>query len=258
MATHDHDDDQHHGSELSEAQLRVRALETVLTEKGYIDPVALDALIEAYETKVGPHRGARVVAKAWADPEFKRALLADGTAAIRDAGLFERVSETSSRSPTRPRHTTWWCARCAPATRGRLLGLPPVWYKSAPYRSRAVSDPRGVLREFGVQLAEDVDHPGLGSTTSDVRYLVARLSTRRNRGHGRGRARHHRDPRLHDRGRDAARSRTSRDEWRPRHGRHARLRQSQRGAERAGVPRRLGGAHLCDQHWSCARSGSGT
>src|SRR5262245_33034374 len=88
-----HDDHHEHGSELSEAQLRVRALETILTEKGYIDPAAIDTLIEAYETKVGPHRGARVVAKAWADPTFKHALLADGTAAIRDAGLFDRVSE---------------------------------------------------------------------------------------------------------------------------------------------------------------------
>ena len=174
MATHDHDDDHHHGSELSEAQLRVRALETVLTEKGYIDPVALDALIEAYETKVGPHRGARVVAKAWADPEFKRALLADGTAAIRDAGLFERVSEhIIAVANTEQQHNMVVCTLCS-CYPWDMLGLPPVWYKSAPYRSRAVSDPRGVLREFGVELPQSTDIR-VWDSTAETRYIVVPL-----------------------------------------------------------------------------------
>ena len=174
MATHDHDDDHHHGSELSEAQLRVRALETVLTEKGYIDPVALDALIEAYETKVGPHRGARVVAKAWADPEFKRALLADGTAAIRDAGLFERQGEHIVAVENTPEtHNMVVCTLCS-CYPWPVLGLPPVWYKSAPYRSRAVSDPRGVLREFGVELAASTEIR-VWDSTAETRYIVVPL-----------------------------------------------------------------------------------
>jgi nitrile hydratase len=174
MTTHDHDDDHHLGSELSEAQLRVRALETVLTEKGYIDPVALDALIEAYETKVGPHRGARVVAKAWADPAFKRALLADGTAAIRDAALFERVSEhIIAVANTEQQHNMVVCTLCS-CYPWDMLGLPPVWYKSAPYRSRAVSDPRGVLREFGVELPASTDIR-VWDSTAETRYIVVPL-----------------------------------------------------------------------------------
>ena len=133
----------------------------VLTEKGYIDPAALDALIDAYETKIGPHRGARVVAKAWADPEFERALLADATGAIRDAGLFERVSDhLIAVANRRQQHNVVVCTLCSCYPWG-MLGLPPVWYKSAPYRSRAVSDPRGVLREFGVDCPRD-RYPGLG------------------------------------------------------------------------------------------------
>jgi nitrile hydratase len=174
MTTHDHDDHHEHGSELSEAQLRVRALETVLTEKGYIDPVALDTLIEAYETKVGPHRGARVIAKAWADPEFKRALLVDGTAAIRDAGLFDRVSEhIIAVANTERQHNMVVCTLCS-CYPWDMLGLPPVWYKSAPYRSRAVNDPRGVLRDFGVTLAPDTDIR-IWDSTAETRYIVVPL-----------------------------------------------------------------------------------
>ena len=173
MATHD-DDHHEHGSELSEAQLRVRALETVLTEKGYIDPVAIDTLIEAYETKVGPHRGARVVAKAWADPTFKRALLADGTAAIRDARLFDKVSEhIIAVANTEQQHNMVVCTLCS-CYPWDMLGLPPVWYKSAPYRSRAVSDPRGVLRDFGVALAPDTDIR-VWDSTAETRYIVVPL-----------------------------------------------------------------------------------
>jgi nitrile hydratase subunit alpha len=173
MATHDHDDHQH-GSELSEAQLRARALETILTEKGYIDPVALDALVEAYETKVGPHRGARVVAKAWVDPEFKRALIADGTATIRAAGMFETVSEhIIAVANTEQRHNMVVCTLCS-CYPWDMLGLPPTWYKSAPYRSRAVSDPRGVLREFGVELPASTDIR-VWDSTAETRFIVVPL-----------------------------------------------------------------------------------
>src|SRR3954467_12745592 len=150
MSTHDHDHD-HHGSELSEAQLRVRALETILTEKGYIDPAALDAIVEAYETKVGPHRGARVVARAWIDAQFRQALLKDATAAIAAGKLFDKVSDHIIAVENTPRlHNMVVCTLCS-CYPWDMLGLPPVWYKSAPYRSRTVMDPRGVLADFGLK-----------------------------------------------------------------------------------------------------------
>src|SRR6266404_1639952 len=143
--TTDHDHDHEHGSELGEMQLRVRALETVLTEKGYVDPKALDLIIEAYETKVGPHNGARVVAKAWADPDFKRRLLQDGSAAIATLGHTSRVGDHLVAVENTPRlHNMVVCTLCS-CYPWEMLGLPPVWYKAAPYRSRAVKDPRGVL-----------------------------------------------------------------------------------------------------------------
>ena len=149
---HDHDDHHEHGSELSEMQLRVRALETVLTEKGYIDPAALDVIIEAYETKVGPHNGARVVAKAWTDPAFKRALLEDASKAVASLGLMNRVGDHLIAVENTPKlHNMIVCTLCS-CYPWEVLGLPPVWYKSAPYRSRAVNDPRGVLADFGVTL----------------------------------------------------------------------------------------------------------
>jgi nitrile hydratase len=167
----DHDHDHEHGSELSETQLRVRALETILTEKGYIDPATLDALIETYETRVGPQRGARVIAKAWADPEFKRALMTDATGAIRDAGLFERVNDhLIAVANTERQHNVVVCTLCS-CYPWDMLGLPPVWYKSAPYRSRAVSDPRGVLREFGVDLPNDTDIR-VWDSTAETRFIV--------------------------------------------------------------------------------------
>jgi nitrile hydratase len=167
----DHDHQHQHGSELSEAQLRVRALETILTEKGYLDPKTLDVLIEAYETKVGPHRGARVIAKAWADPEFKSALIADATAAITAAGLFERVSDHLIAVPnTEHQHNMVVCTLCS-CYPWDMLGLPPVWYKSAPYRSRAVSDPRGVLRECGVELSADTEIR-VWDSTAETRFIV--------------------------------------------------------------------------------------
>ncbi|MEO9527966.1 MAG: nitrile hydratase subunit alpha, partial [Roseibium sp.] len=145
MSGHDHD---HDHSDLSEIELRVRALETLLSEKGYIDPPALDALIETYETKIGPKNGARVVVKAWTDPEYRDRLLNDATAAIAELGFTGRQGEHMvAVENTGTTHNMVVCTLCScyPWT---VLGLPPVWYKSAPYRSRAVRDPRGVLEEF--------------------------------------------------------------------------------------------------------------
>jgi nitrile hydratase subunit alpha len=170
---HDPDDHDHdsHGSELSEMQLRVRALETVLAEKGYIDPAALDVIIEAYETKVGPHIGARVVAKAWSDPAFKRALLADGSKAVLTLGLLNRVGDHLIAVENTPKlHNMIVCTLCS-CYPWEVLGLPPVWYKSAPYRSRAVSDPRGVLADFGVKLSAGTDIR-VWDSTAETRFIV--------------------------------------------------------------------------------------
>jgi len=168
---HTQDDHHDHGSELSEMQLRVRALETVLTEKGYIDPAALDAIVEAYETRIGPHNGARIVAKAWSDPEFKRRLLADGTAAVRALGHENRVGDHLTVVENTPRrHNMVVCTLCS-CYPWEILGLPPVWYKSAPYRSRAVKDPRGVLADFGVKLPADTEIL-VWDSTAETRYLV--------------------------------------------------------------------------------------
>jgi nitrile hydratase subunit alpha len=143
--THEHP----HGSELSEMQLRVRALETILTEKGYVDPGALDQIVENVETKIGPHIGARVVARAWADPEFKRRLLADATEAVNSLAGFDPVAAHLIAVENTPQTHMSSSAPCAPAIPWSVLGLPPVWCKSAPYRSRTVIDPKGVLVEFG-------------------------------------------------------------------------------------------------------------
>ncbi|MBV8792399.1 MAG: nitrile hydratase subunit alpha, partial [Pseudolabrys sp.] len=157
MSGHDHHHHDHDHSELSETELRVRALETVLTEKGYVDPKALDLLIETYEKKVGPRNGARVVAKAWADPAYRARLLKDGTPAIAEVGYAGRQGEhIVALENTRQRHNMVVCTLCS-CYPWPVLGLPPVWYKSAPYRSRAVSDPRGVLADFGVSLPKDTE-----------------------------------------------------------------------------------------------------
>ena len=159
MTDDDHDHGHHHvehGSELSEMQLRVRALETVLAEKGYLDPAALDAMIEAYETRIGPHNGARVVAKAWTDAAFRHALVEDATKAVQSFGLINRVGDhliAVENTPTL--HNIIVCTLCS-CYPWEVLGLPPVWYKSAPYRSRAVNDPRGVLADFGLTLAPNM------------------------------------------------------------------------------------------------------
>jgi nitrile hydratase len=155
----------------AEAELRVRALERILVEKGLVDPAALDALVETYESTVGPHIGARVVATAWSDPDFRRRLLAEGGAAI--AGLGHRgrqVENIVAVENTADVHNLVVCTLCScyPIA---VLGLPPAWYKSAAYRSRAVADPRGVLRDLGVELPADTRIRVWDSTT-EIRYLV--------------------------------------------------------------------------------------
>jgi nitrile hydratase len=163
--------DHEHASELSETQLRVRALESVLVEKGYIDPAALDVLIETYETRIGPHNGARVVAKAWVDPDFRRWLLTDSTAAIASLGYTGRQGEHMvALENTSSVHNLVVCTLCS-CYPWPVLGLPPVWYKSAPYRSRVVADPRGVLHDFGVELPPDTAIH-VWDSTAEVRYLV--------------------------------------------------------------------------------------
>ncbi len=165
---HGHDDA---GSDLSEMDLRVRALESLLVEKGYVDPKALDVLIETFETKVGPHNGARVVAKAWADPQYKRWLLEDASAAIASLGYTGRQGGHMVALENTPQvHNIVVCTLCS-CYPWPVLGLPPVWYKSAPYRSRAVIDPRGVLADFGVTLPESVD-VRVWDSTAEIRYLV--------------------------------------------------------------------------------------
>jgi nitrile hydratase len=166
----DHDHDHAHGSQVSDMQLRVRALETILTEKGYIDPKALDVIIDAYETKIGPHIGARIVAKAWIDPDFKRRLIADATAAVGALGIAGRAMHLIAVENTPRRHNIVVCTLCS-CYPWEVLGLPPVWYKSAPYRSRTVLDPRGVLAEFGVTLPADTEIR-VWDSTAETRYLV--------------------------------------------------------------------------------------
>jgi len=169
MSEHHHHDHDH--SELCETELSVRALETVLTEKGYVDPKALDLIIEAYETKIGPHNGARVVAKAWADPDFKRRLLQDGSAAIAALGHTSRVGDHLVAVENTPRlHNMVVCTLCS-CYPWEMLGLPPVGHKAAPDRSRAVKDPRGVLADFGVKLPNDTEIR-VWDSTAETRFIV--------------------------------------------------------------------------------------
>jgi nitrile hydratase len=171
---HDHDHDhghEHESSSLSPLELRVRALETVLTQKGYVDPAALDVLIDTYQTKVGPRNGAQVIARAWCDVEFRRRLLEDATAAINSMGFVGRQGEHMVVVENTPdTHNMVVCTLCS-CYPWPVLGLPPTWYKSAPYRARAVKDPRGVLKDFGVQLPESV-RIRIWDSTAEVRYLV--------------------------------------------------------------------------------------
>jgi nitrile hydratase subunit alpha len=164
---HDHDDHSH----LSKIELRVRALESLLVEKGYVDPAAIDALVETYEVKVGPRNGAKVVAKAWADPAYREWLRKDATAAIASLGFIGRQGEHMVTVENTPdEHNMVVCTLCS-CYPWPVLGLPPVWYKSAPYRSRAVLDPRGILAEFGVHLPETT-RIRIWDSTAEVRYLV--------------------------------------------------------------------------------------
>ena len=173
MSGHHHHDHEHgeEGSELPEIALRVKALESILVEKGYVDPAALDVLIETYETKIGPRNGARVVAKAWADPAYRERLRADASAAIAEFGFVGRQGEHMVAVENTPdTHNLVVCTLCS-CYPWPVLGLPPVWYKSAPYRSRAVIDPRGVLADFGVILPAET-RIRVWDSTAETRYLV--------------------------------------------------------------------------------------
>ncbi len=175
---HDHDHDHGHGhghdhgqDPPSDMTLRVRALESLMVDKGLVDPAALDAIIETYEHQIGPRNGARVVARAWSDPAYKARLMEDATAAIAELGYGGRQGEHMVVvENTADIHNMVVCTLCS-CYPWPVLGLPPVWYKSSPYRSRAVIDPRGVLAEFGLTLADDVE-VRVWDSTAEVRYLV--------------------------------------------------------------------------------------
>jgi nitrile hydratase len=167
MADHDHDHDNH----LSDTVLRVKALETLLVEKGLVDPAALDAMVDAYENKIGPRNGARVVARAWTDPAYKARLMEDATAAIAELGYSGAQGEhmvVIENTPTV--HNLVVCTLCS-CYPWPVLGLPPVWYKSSAYRSRAVIDPRGVLKDFGLTVSDDIA-VRVWDSTAEIRYLV--------------------------------------------------------------------------------------
>lgn len=169
--SHGHDHEHEHQAVPSDPVLRVKTLESLLVEKGLVDRAALDALVDAYEHKIGPRNGARVVARAWVDPGYKTRLLADANDAMADFGFISRqgdrivVVENTSKV-----HNLIVCTLCS-CYPWAVLGLPPVWYKSAPYRSRAVIDPRGVLREFGLELSDDVE-VRVWDSTAELRYMV--------------------------------------------------------------------------------------
>jgi len=165
-----HDHDHAHGRD-DELGFRVKAMERLLVEKGLVDPAALDELVETYETRVGPRNGARVVAKAWTDPKYREWLRKDATAAIGSFGFEGRQGEHMVAVENTPTlHNMVVCTLCS-CYPWPVLGLPPVWYKSAPYRSRAVSEPRAVLKEFGVELADDIE-VRVWDSTAEIRYLV--------------------------------------------------------------------------------------
>ncbi|MGU3540073.1 nitrile hydratase subunit alpha [Methylobacterium sp. A54F] len=170
--THDHHPEHDHArSALSPMELRVRALESLLVEKGYVDPAALNALIETYETRVGPHEGARAVARAWTDPAFRDRLLADATPTLREIGIGGRGGEHMVVVANTPEtHNLVVCTLCS-CYPWPVLGLPPVWYKAPAYRARAVIDPRGVLAEFGVALPAET-RIRVWDSTAELRYMV--------------------------------------------------------------------------------------
>jgi nitrile hydratase subunit alpha len=171
MSDHDHDDGDHQQAPPSDLALRVAALESLLVEKGLVDPAALDALVDTYEHRIGPRNGAKVVARAWVDPAYKTRLLNDATAAIAELGFGGLQGEHMVAVENTPQvHNLVVCTLCScyPLP---ILGLPPVWYKSAPYRSRAVLDPRGVLEELGLTLAPETE-VRVWDSTAEIRYLV--------------------------------------------------------------------------------------
>ena len=171
MHSQDHDHGHDHQAVPSEPALRTKALESLLVEKGLVDPAALDALVDAFENRIGPRNGARVVARAWVDPAYKQRLLRDGAAAIAELGYVGEHREhlnVVENTPTVHNLVTCTLCSCYPWP---ILGLPPVWYKSAPYRSHAVIDPRGVLREFGLELPAEVEIR-VWDSTAEIRYLV--------------------------------------------------------------------------------------
>ena len=223
----------------------MRALETILTEKGYVDPAALDLLIETYETKVGPRNGARVVARAWADPAYRARLIADATPAIAELGYAGRQGEHIVALENTPAlHNMVVCTLCS-CYPWPVLGLPPVWYKSAPYRSKAVKDPRGVLKDFGFELPDGYRHPRLGFHRGNPLSRAAD-APRRHRRLERGAPRRSRHPRQHDRHRPAETA--ARD--RLMDGAHDMggvpwIRSGAAGAERAAVSCRMGAPRLC-------------
>jgi nitrile hydratase subunit alpha len=160
-----------HRAPLSDIQLRVKALESVLLEKGLVDQAALDAIIDNYENRVGPHLGAQVVARAWTDPEFKAKLLEDGSATLASLGLAGiEGTHMIVKENTKEVHNMVVCTLCS-CYPWAILGLPPTWYKSTPYRARAVRDPRGILKEFGVDMSEDVE-VRVWDSNAELRYLV--------------------------------------------------------------------------------------
>jgi nitrile hydratase len=176
MTGHDHDHHHHHDHDhgdnrWSEQQLRVKALESLLVEKKLVDPAALDVLIDTYENKIGPKNGARIVARAWTDPAYRQRLLTDATAAIAEFGYGGRQGEDMVAVENGPKLRNMVVCTLCSCYPWPVLGLPPVWYKSAPYRARAVREPRAVLAEFGVNVGADVE-VRVWDSTAELRYLV--------------------------------------------------------------------------------------
>ena len=171
MHDQEHSHDHEHQAVPSDLTLRVKALESLLVEKGLVDPAALDALVDTFENKIGPRNGARVVARAWSDPAYKKRLLSDAPSALAELGFTSHQGEHMVVLENTPKvHNLVVCTLCS-CYPWPVLGLPPVWYKSAPYRSRAVIDPRGVLAEFGLKLPEDAE-VRVWDSTAELRYIV--------------------------------------------------------------------------------------
>ena len=185
--SHEHGHEHGEGAHLSDMDIRVRALETLLTQKGYVDPLALDRIVETYTDEIGPRNGAHVVARIWSDPDFRAWALEDGTAAIHSLGYQSRQGEhmvvVENRAPTLQApglHHMVVCTLCS-CYPWSVLGLPPLWYKSPAYRSKAVIDPRGTLADFGVTLPADTGVE-VHDSTAETRYLVVPLRPARTKG----------------------------------------------------------------------------